>query len=228
MPIRINLLAETQAAENLRRRDPVKRFAYIGALLVALALAVSSWFQLKVMLANKDLAQVQAQIASLSKGSQHVQSEQKEISDTKMKLAALQKLTASRFLEGNLLNALQQSTVDGVALTRLRVQQSYQSSKDDTSDNTSSDSNSHTQSKKPATITETIVIALNAQDSGANPGDQVNKFKDAIANQSYFKTMLDPTNGVLLTSLSAPQSAPDGRPFVSFTVECHYPEFTHR
>jgi hypothetical protein len=224
MPIRINLLAETQAAENLRRRDPVKRFAYIGALLVALALAVSSWFQLKVMLANKDLAQVQAQIASLSKGSQHVQSEQKEISDTKIKLAALQKLTASRFLEGNLLNALQQSMVDGVALTRLRVQQSYQSSKDDTS----SDSDSHTQFKKPATITETIIIALNAQDSSANPGDQVNKFKDAIANQSYFKTMLDPTNGVLLTSLSAPQSGPDGRPFVSFTVECHYPEFTHR
>jgi hypothetical protein len=224
MPIRINLLAETQAAENLRRRDPVKRFAYIGALLVALALAVSSWFQLQVMLANKDVAQVQAQIASLSKGSQHVQSEQKEISDTKMKLAAVQKLTASRFLEGNLLNALQKSMVDGVALTRLRVQQSYQSSKDDTS----SDSDSHTQFKKPATITETIIIALNAQDSSANPGDQVNKFKDAIANQSYFKTMLDPTNGVLLTSLSAPQSGPDGRPFVSFTVECHYPEFTHR
>ena len=63
MPIRINLLAETQAAENLRRRDPVKRFAYVGALLAAAALAVSSWFQLKVMLANKDLAQVQAQIA---------------------------------------------------------------------------------------------------------------------------------------------------------------------
>jgi hypothetical protein len=224
MPIRINLLAETQAAENLRRRDPVKRFAYVGALLVAAALAVSSWFQLKVMLANKDLAQVQAQIADRSNGSQHVMSEQKEINDAKMKLATLQKLNAGRFLEGNLLNALQKSMVDGVALTRLRVQQSYQSSKDDTS----SDSDSHTQFKKPATITETIIIALNAQDSSANPGDQVNKFKDAIANQSYFKTMLDPTNGVLLTSLSAPQSGPDGRPFVSFTVECHYPEFTHR
>src|SRR5580692_10657635 len=141
MPIRINLLAETQAAENLRRRDPVKRFAYVGALLVALALAASSWFQLKVMLANKDLEQVNAQIADRSNGSQHVQSEQKEVNDAKMKLAALQKLTASRFLEGNLLNALQLSTVDGVALTRLRVQQSYQSSKDDTS----SDSDSQTQ-----------------------------------------------------------------------------------
>jgi len=222
MPIRINLLAETQAAENLRRRDPVKRFAYVGALLAAVALAVSSWFQLKVMLANKDLAQVQAQIADRSNGSQRVMSEQKEINDAKMKLATLQKLNAGRFLEGNLLNALQLSTVEGVALTRLRVQQSYQLSKETASPEDDSPSNL----KKPPTVTENIVIALDAQDSSSNPGDQVNKFKDAIANQSYFKTMLNPTNGVLLTSLSAPQSAPDGRPFVLFTVECHYPEYT--
>ncbi|MGH7975317.1 MAG: hypothetical protein ACREC8_01505 [Limisphaerales bacterium] len=220
MPIRINLLAEAKAAENLRRRDPVKRFIYGGALLVALTLAASSWLQLKVMLANKDFEQVKAQITKRSNGSQRVQSEQKEIGVAKMKLAALQKLTASRFLDGNLLNALQLSTVDGVALTRLRVQQSYQLSKE-----TGSKSSKF---KKPATVTENIVVVLDAQDSSANPGDRVNKFKDAIANQSYFKTMLNPTNGVLLTSLSAPQSAPDGRTVVSFTIECHYPEYTRR
>jgi len=224
MPIRINLLAETQAAENLRRRDPVKRFVYVGALLAAAALAVSSWFQLRVMLANKDLAQVQGQITGRTNESQRVVLEQNKINDTKMKLAMLQKLTASRFLEGNLFNALQQSTVDGVTLTRLRVQQSYQSSKD----NASPDGDSHTQFKKPATVTEDIVVSLDAQDSSSNPGDQINKFKDAIANQPYFKTMLDPTNGVRLTSMSAPQSAPNGRPFVSFTIECHYSECTRR
>ena len=224
MPIRINLLAETQAAENLRRRDPVKRFAYVSALVVALALAASSWLQLKVMLANRDFAQVQAQIADRSNGSQRVQSEQKEINAAKTKLAALLNLTTNRFLQGNLLNALQQSTVDGVALTRLRVQQSYQFTKETAA---SADDNV-AKPKKPATVTENIVIALDAQDSSANPGDQVNKFKDAIANQSYFKIMLDPTNGVLLTSLSAPQSGSDGKPFVSFTVECHYPEYIHR
>jgi hypothetical protein len=224
MPIRINLLAETQAAENLRRRDPVKRFAYVGALVVALALAASSWLQLKVMLANRDFAQVQAQISDRSNGSQRVQSEQKKINAAKTKLAALLNLSTNRFLQGNLLNALQQSTVEGVALTRLRVQQSYQFTKE----TTASADDSVAKPKKPATVTENIVIALDAQDSSANPGDQVNKFKDAIANQSYFNMMLDPTNGVLLTSLSAPQSGPDGKPFVSFTVECHYPEYTHR
>ena len=41
------------------------------------------------------------------------------------KLTALQKLQAARFLQGNLLNALQHATVDGVQLTRLRVDQTY-------------------------------------------------------------------------------------------------------
>jgi len=114
--------------------------------------------------------------------------------------------------------------VNGVALTRLRVEQSYQSPQN----NTSSDSDSSAHFRGSAAVTEDIVVSLDAQDSSANPGDQVNHFKDAIASQPYFKTMLDPTNGILLTSLSAPQSAPAGRPFVSFTIECHYSEYTRR
>ena len=38
MPIHINLLAEAQAAEELRRRDPVKRAIFIGISLVIVAL----------------------------------------------------------------------------------------------------------------------------------------------------------------------------------------------
>ena len=32
---------------------------------------------------------------------------------------------------------------------------------------------------------------LDARDFSANPGDQVNKFKEAIAKQAYFQAMLD-------------------------------------
>ena len=60
MPIRINLLAEAQIAEDLRRRDPVKRAIFVGALLVVLALVWSSSLQLEVVFAKNDLAQVQS------------------------------------------------------------------------------------------------------------------------------------------------------------------------
>jgi hypothetical protein len=52
MPIRLNLLAEAQAAEDFRRRDPVKRGIGLAALLVALMLVFSSFLQLRATLAN--------------------------------------------------------------------------------------------------------------------------------------------------------------------------------
>jgi hypothetical protein len=48
--------------------------------------------------------------------------------------------------------------------------------------------------------------------------------KDAVANQSYFKAMLNKTKGVQLISLSASQLSPDGKPYVLFTLECNFPE----
>jgi hypothetical protein len=77
---------------------------------------------------------------------------------------------------------------------------------------------------KPPVATERIVLSLDAKDYSANPGDQVNKFKGAITTQSYFQSTLDQTNGVRLASLSSPQTGPDGRMFVLFTVECRYPD----
>ena len=52
MPIRINLLAEAQALEDLRRRDPVKRASWAGLLLVLLVLVWISSLQLKAMIAR--------------------------------------------------------------------------------------------------------------------------------------------------------------------------------
>ena len=105
MPIRINLLIETQIAEDLRRRDPVRRLIMGGAFAVALMLLWWSWFQLRVIVAEKDLSQVEAGIQSHTNAFQLVQVSQKKMREANEKLAALQKLNASRFLQGNLLQA---------------------------------------------------------------------------------------------------------------------------
>ena len=144
----------------------------------------------------------------------------KKISDTRDKLGALQQLSDGRFLQGNLLNALQQITVTGVQMTRLRVDQNYI---------VKAGSPGQTNQfgvipGKPPVATERIVLSLDAKDYSANPGDQVNKFKGAITTQAYFASALDKTNGVRLASLSSPQTGPDGRMFVLFTVECRYPD----
>jgi hypothetical protein len=211
MPIRINLLAEAKAAEELRRHDPVKRVIFCGAFLVALALVWSSSLLLEGMLAKKAVTDRRTAIESRTNEFQHVVIAQQKIAEVKQKLEKLNKFTNSRFLQGNLLNALQQVHVDNVRLMRLRVDQYYFLK------------NSATPAS-PGTVTEKIVLSLEARDFSANPGDQVNKMKDAMANQPYFKATLNKTNGVQLINLSAPQLSTDSKPYVLFTLECNFPE----
>jgi hypothetical protein len=222
MPIRINLLAEAQAAEDLRRRDPIKRVIFGGVLFVVLVLVWWSWLQLRVMVANKDLSQVEAEIQSHTNAYQVVLVSEKKIAEAKENLAALQQLTSSRFLQGNLLNALQHATVPGVQLMRLRVDQTFVA----TEATASKSDDTHVTRGHAGTVTENILVSLDARDFSSNPGDQVNKFKDAIGNQPYFQAVLDKTNGVRLTNLSPPQIGPDGKPSVLFTLQCTYPDRT--
>ena len=222
MPIRINLLAEAQAAEDLRRRDPVKRVILWGVLAVALMLLWWSWLQLRVIVADKNLSQVEAQIQSRTNTSQLVLMSQVKITGANEKLAALQKLSQDRFLQGNLLNALQQATVDGVQLLRLRVDQTYF-----TAEGAAPKTNgTRIIPGQSGTVTEKIVVSLDARDYSSNLGDQVNKFKDAISQHPYFQAALNKTNGVRLSSLSPPQVGPDGRLSVMFTLQCFYPDQT--
>ncbi len=80
---------------------------------------------------------------------------------------------------------------------------------------------------KPPTATEKILLTLEGADSSANPGDQLNRYKDALAANAYFKEMLVKTNGINLKNLAPPQISPlTGKRGVIFTLECRYPEVT--
>jgi hypothetical protein len=220
MSIRINLLAEAKIVEDLRRRDPVKRAIFFGALLVAFTLVWSSSLQLGVMISKNDLTRVQTDIMTRTNEFQSVLSRKSKISTMSGKLTSLQQLSNERFLNGNYLNALQMATMGGVQLMRIRANQTYvvtPAIPNETNDN-------RVVLGRRASIDEKIVLALDAKDSSANPGDEVDKFKENIARQAYFQTMLSPTNGVKLITLSSPQSGPDGHPFVLFNLECNFPD----
>src|ERR1035441_469097 len=161
MPIRINLLAEAKAAEQLRRHDPTKRVIFVGALAVALTLVWSSSLQLETMLAKKTVTDRLTEIGARTNEFQRVLTDQKITAGAKEKLNALKKMTNSRFLEGNLLNALQQVTVNGVRLTRLKVDQDYFPAA-----GTPAQTNKNgVILGRPSTVKEKIVVWLDAQRS---------------------------------------------------------------
>jgi hypothetical protein len=222
MPIRINLLAETQALEEMRRRDPVKRAIWVGVFLGLLMLAWSSSLQLKAMIVKGELNRLEAKVRSQTNDFQQVLENRKKLNDVNQKLDALERLTTNRLLNGNILNALQHTTIDDVQLVRLKTEHVYVLTEETKA---KTNSNGKVIPAKPASVLEKIVLTLDAKDAGPNPGDQVNKFQEAIAEYPYFQTALGKTNVVRLTNIGTPTPGSEGgKPFVPFTLECKYPE----
>src|SRR5207245_5432052 len=153
--------------------------------------------------------------------------EQKKGDEIRQKLTALRQLSESRFLQASLLNALQQTNVDEVQLIHLSAQQTYAANEG---------TKTHTNSNcvipgKPPSVTEKILITLEGGDCSPNPGDQVNKFKEAVAGLPYFKELLGKTNLVILKTQSQKQALPAqsgalGKQGVLFTLDCRALERT--
>ena len=215
MPIRINLLAEAIAEDDLRRRDPVKRAIFGGAFLVALSLVWFSSTWLEYVVEKESLNRIEGDIQVHTNDYMRVQNNVKQYGEIQKRLDSLDSLAAARFLQGNLMNALQQAYAPSVQVTRLRVEQNFTSA-----------GGVAARPGGPAgrapTITQHVALTMDAKDSSANPGDQMNRFKDAIAKQEYFSRSLDATNGVRLSNLSAIQTPLDGKPYVMFTLECRF------
>jgi hypothetical protein len=218
MPIRINLLSEALAEEDLRRRDPVKQAIYLGLFLFVLSLVWFSSAWLKSKMTQTNLSQIEEQIKTHQSENERVQADFKRIGESKRRLTALSQLNTNRFLQGNLLNAMQQVYVPNVQLVRLKIEQSYELKA-----GTPAKTNDFgTVAGRPATSVEHITLTLDARDAGSNPGDQVNKYKNAIATSAYFKSSLDQTNGIKLSNLSPAQTSFSGKPFVLFTLNCRF------
>lgn len=218
MPIRINLLAETLAEEDLRRRDPVKRAIYGGAFVVALSLVWFSSIWLENIVEKTSLNRIEGDIELHTNDYAQVKLNQKKTDEVQKRMDSLEHLAAARFLQGNLMNALQQTYVPNVQVSHLRLDQSYT----DTPGVPPVTNNYGVVPGRPPTVTEHIVLTMDAKDFSPNPGDQVPHYKDALLKQDYFGHALDATNGVRLSNLSAVQSGGEGKPFVMFTLECRF------
>jgi hypothetical protein len=218
MPIRINLLAEALAEEDLRRRDPVKRTIYFGVLGVVLSLVWFSSVWLNSIVSKQRLDRIDASIKSCTNDLALVQNSRKKIADTQKRIQALQQLSNARFLQGTLMNALQQSYAPNVQLVRLHEEQTYVASAPIKA------SLPGTPSLPPSKVTERIVMTLDAKDYSPSPGDQVQHFSDTLLRQNYFKSNLNSTNGIHLSNISAPQTSPEGKSSVQFSLECHFQE----
>jgi hypothetical protein len=127
MPIRINLLAEEQAAEEMRRRDPIKRAIYAGAALAGIMLFWIGITQMNVIAARRELTNYEDRFKKVDDSSKQVRNNQVESADLQSKIKALQRYSTNRLLWGSLLDALQFTVVDNIRFTEVRTEQNYDS-----------------------------------------------------------------------------------------------------
>lgn len=220
MPIRINLLAEQQAAEELRRRDPVKRATWAAGFVLALLLVWAGFLQVSLMGAMREVNRYGAEWKALEKDYNQVASNLNTVALAKQRIAALQSLATNRFLWAPALNALQYAWVEDVQTIRLRTEQTYTQTE---GVKPSTNAAGVVSSGKPPTARERVVLAIEAKDYSSNPGDQILKFQEKINNEPYFKTNLQKSELTGRTPVQTDASNPS-RPFVLFTVECQFPE----
>ncbi len=205
----------------MRRRDPVKRGIWVGSLLVTAMLVWSGSLYLNALVASHGLSAIQSQIAQRTNDYRVVLENERRADEIKRKLASLHELTTNRFLQGNLLNALQHVALDDVSLMKIKVDQVYVPTEEVKS---KTNSDGRTVLGSPASVKESVVVTLDARDSSSVPGDQINKFREALSTNAYFQSVLSKTNAVRLAFRSPVTSTPDARSFLLFTVECRYPE----
>jgi hypothetical protein len=223
MPIRINLLAEAQATDELRRRDPVKRAIYVASCLVVMVLVWASSLQVKILADKARLTSQESRRDLKTNEYAQVQNNQEKLFEVNEKLGALNRLAVNRFLNGTMMDSLMHSTVDGIQITKLRTEQGYEVLAEI---KPVKDEGRIVNPGRKAGSVERDKLVLNARDASANPGDtQINVFRDTLAHTPYFLAQQITTNNILLRDLSAPQlDADTGKPYVNFTLECTYPE----
>src|SRR5260370_30694578 len=183
MPIRINLLAEAQAMEELRRRDPVKRAIWGGFFVVVLVLMWSSFLQAKIITDNSRLSNLESQLSSQTNQYTQIITNRNKLNKINTKPSALSRLATNRFLHATLLDALQQSTVDGIQLVKLHTEQAYEV----TAEVKSVTTDSGKTPGHPASSKEKITLLLDAKYTSPNPGsEQIDTLKDSLAHTPYF------------------------------------------
>jgi hypothetical protein len=125
MPIKINLLAEQQAAEELRRKDPIKRAVFAGVGLMVLMIGWIAMTQMQVWAARYELNTNVTRLKKVEESSKQAKNRQVASLDAESRLKALDRYAANRFFWGTFLDALQHVAVDSIRLTEVRAEQKY-------------------------------------------------------------------------------------------------------
>ena len=229
MPIRINLLAEAQAAEDARRRDPVKRGIWLGCFLIFCVVLWSGYLWVDIFQANSALKRQEGKWATSAPRYKEVTANDRKVKLVQGKLDSLDRLSTNRFLWGPVLNALQTVQVndlDQIQIKRLRGEQIFVPVDAIPAKTNVTALSTNVIPRVAAGAIEKASLRIEAQDWNPGPAETWNKYKAALCNSEFFSKRLQRKDGFVLSgTVSEPKADFNvGKFFVSFALEYRFPE----
>lgn len=221
MPIQINLLAEQQYAEELRRRDPVKRGYWIAGLVVSLVLVYILFLGLMIW-------HVQSQVAAL-KGIQpnqtkilELKANQTSTTNLSKTLITLTNLSTNRFLVGNMLNAMQVSMVDKIQITKIALRQNF-------------DIVNVVKTVNEKKITESsriekLKLIVDGKCFASVSEQTINSYIQSIRSNDFFRYYFPSQTNIEPKNISSIQTDLNDatKKYVTFSLECVMPDKAHK
>jgi hypothetical protein len=125
MPIRINLLAEQQAAEEARRKDPVKRAIWIGSVLVFATIVWAMMEHLELTQRRSELTNLEAQFKKADDSARRVRDTLAEAGDLEDRIRALEKYSTNRILWASTLDGFQKASMEQIRFKAIETNQRY-------------------------------------------------------------------------------------------------------
>jgi hypothetical protein len=125
MPIRINLLAEQQEAEEARRKDPVKRAVWIGSALVFLTVIWTLLLHMEVKAKRQELVNIDDRFRKLEEGAKATRARMVEASDIKNRITSLERYSNNRVLWASTFDAFQKVTMEQIRFKGIQFNQRY-------------------------------------------------------------------------------------------------------
>jgi hypothetical protein len=216
MAIRINLLAEEQTAEELRRKNPVKLAIWVGSFLVALVALFILKLQLDIRFSKNAYNSVEQQWKDNTAKYAAVTNNMGKIAEIDKKLAALDRVSTNRFFWGPVLNALQQTVINDIQVIKISGQQNYVKEEPRTF------GSGETKKTIPGSMVEKTTLYIDAKDYNPN-AQNYDKFKETLCNFDFFVKNLQ--HGFILDgTLGAPTADPSdlNKQFVVFRLVAHF------
>jgi hypothetical protein len=216
MAIRINLLAEEQTAEELRRKNPVKLAIWVGGFFVALVALFILKLQLDIRFSKNAYSSVEQQWKDNISKYAAVTNNMAKIADIDKKLAALDRVSTNRFFWAPVLNALQQTVINDIQVIRVSGQQNYVKEEPRTF------GSGATKMTVPGGVIEKTTLYIDAKDYNPN-AQNYDKFKETLCDFDFFVKNLQ--HGFILDgTLGSPTADPSdlNKQFVVFRLVAHF------